>query len=225
MRILLVEDDTLVADGLKQGLERGGYTVDRVDSAEAADEALKYDAFDAAIVDLGLPGEDGIQFIGRMRKRGEPLPILILTARDTLDACVSGLDAGADDYLAKPFRLPEVLARLRVMIRRSHSRTASRLTAGPLILELGSRSAVLAGTPLELPGREWAILEALVMASPNVVNKDKLVQSLGGWQADLTPNAIEVYVSRLRQKLATAGLTIRTVRGIGYRLDEPERSV
>lgn len=222
MRILVVEDDKLVSDGLCQGLERAGYAVDALNTAAAAVEALRFEAFDAAIVDLGLPDMDGLQLIGRLRQRGDTLPILILTARDTLDACVAGLDSGADDYLAKPFRMPEVLARLRVLIRRSHSRSASRLCAGPLVLDLGKRTAALDGVPLDLPAREWSLLEALLLASPNVVNKEKLLQSLGGWQNEITPNAIEVYVSRLRHKLAPAGLNIRTVRGIGYRLDEPE---
>jgi DNA-binding response OmpR family regulator len=224
MRILVVEDDNLVADGLRQGLERAGYAVDVLNTAVAAAEALRVEAFDAAIVDLGLPDMDGLQLIGRLRQRGTTLPILILTARDTLDACVAGLDSGADDYLAKPFRTPEVLARLRVLIRRSHSRSASQLSAGPLALDLGKRTAALHGVSLDLPAREWSLLEALLLASPNVVNKDKLLQSLGGWQSEMTANAIEVYVSRLRQKLGPAGLNIRTVRGIGYRLDEPDFS-
>lgn len=225
MRILLVEDDALVAEGLKQGLLRHDFTVDRVESAELAEAALTLEEFDAAIVDLGLPGKDGLQLIADLRRKGQTLPVLILTASDTLEACVSGLDAGADDYLAKPFRMPEVLARVRVLIRRSHSHLTSHLQAGPLVLDLGKRTASLAGTALDLPAREWALLEALVLASPNVVNKERLLQTLAGWQSEITPNAIEVYVSRLRQKLAPAGLNIRTVRGMGYRLDEPEADV
>jgi DNA-binding response OmpR family regulator len=222
MRILIVEDDALVADGLKQGLMRNGFMVDHVESAEQAETALRVEEFDAAIVDLGLPGKDGLQLITDLRRKKMALPVLILTAQDSLDVCVAGLDAGADDYLAKPFRLLEVVARLRVMIRRRHSHSTSRLQAGPLLLDMGKREATLAGAPLVLPRREWALLEVLVLASPNVVSKERLVQKLTGWENDMTENAIEVYISRLRPKLAPAGLNIRTIRGIGYRLDEPE---
>jgi len=222
MRILLVEDDALVAEGLKQSLARHDFVVDHVATAELAEAALQVEDFDAAIVDLGLPGKDGLQLIADLRRDKYTLPILILTARDTLDACVEGLDAGADDYLAKPFRMPEVLARLRVLIRRAHSHATSQLQAGPLLLDLGRRIATLSGAPLDLPRREWALLKALLLASPNVVGKERLMQVMAGWQDELTPNAIEVYASRLRRKLASAGLNIRTVRGIGYRLDEPE---
>jgi DNA-binding response OmpR family regulator len=136
-----------------------------------------------------------------------------------MEDTINGLDVGADDYMVKPFRLPELVARMRALIRRSHAVTDAALRHGPLSLNTATREATLAGRPLELTNREWAILEALLMASPNVLNKSRLVQTLAGWDKDITPNAVEVHVSRLRAKLAASGMEIRTVRGIGYRID------
>jgi DNA-binding response OmpR family regulator len=221
MRLLVLEDDPAVARGLQEGLSRAGYVVDHVATPSDADQALKRESFDAAIVDLGLPQEDGLSFIKRMREQGVTVPMLILTARDTLDDCVTGLDIGADDYMTKPFRLPELLARLRASIRRNHAHATSLLRVGRLGVNLGTHEVRLDDEQFDLPPRERVVLECLMMAAPDVVPKDKLLQCLVGWQADLTPNAIEVYVSRLRQKLDPLGLTIRTVRGIGYRLEEP----
>jgi DNA-binding response OmpR family regulator len=216
----LVEDDRLVAGTVVLALSRSGYTVDHVSSAELADSALRHEEFDLAIVDIGLPGADGLQLIERVRKRGSRLPILILTARDGLADRVAGLDTGADDYLAKPFQVAELQARIRALIRRSRSIATAELIHGGLRLNLSSHAAELNGQPLELTPREWALLEALLLNIPNVLTKAALVQKLGGWKQDLTPNAIEVLVSRLRSKLDPGGIRIRTVRGIGYRLDE-----
>jgi two-component system OmpR family response regulator len=221
VRILVVEDDALVAEGLKEGLGHAGYTADHVGTAEFALEALHREAFDLAIIDLGLPKMDGLDLIRRLRGDGNPLPVLILTASDALQDCVAGLDAGADDYMVKPFRLPELLARARALVRRNNSITSAAMQWGPLVLDTARREANLGGSPLELPAREWTLLETLMLKAPNVVSKDRLTQSLGGWETGLTPNAVEVYVSRLRTKLEPAGVHIRTVRGIGYRLDEP----
>lgn len=219
MRILVVEDDSLVACGLKQGLSQAGYTVDVADSAEAAEAYLQIEGFDLAVVDLGLPQADGMTLIGRLRSRGNPLPVLILSARGSMEDTISGLDIGADDYMTKPFRLPELSARIRALIRRAHSIADACLHHNGLTLDTGSRTASVNGQALELTRREWAILETLLMASPSVVSKDRLVQSLAGWDKDITPNAIEVHVSRLRGKLAEGRIEIRTVRGIGYRID------
>lgn len=221
MRLLVLEDDAQVARGLKEGLSRAGHTVSRCATPSDADSALSREEFDAAIVDLGLPGEDGLSFIRRMRQKGIDLPMLILTARDTLDDCVRGLDAGGDDYLTKPFRLPELLARLRASVRRRHARTTSQLSVGPLRVDLETHEVQLGDQTFELPPRERVLLEGLMMASPQLVPKDKLLQSLVGMESDLTLNAVEVYISRLRSKLLPVGLSIRTVRGIGYRLEEP----
>jgi len=221
MRILVVEDDPMVADGLKLGLERAGFAVDALPSAEKAEAALRGESFDLAIVDLGLPGADGKELVRRLRRRGEPLPLLILTARDTLEDRVTGLELGADDFMVKPFQLPELVARVRALIRRSRSVLSSEIDHGPLKMDLSRRSASLAGQPIELTGREWSILECLLLHAPKVVSKERLLQSISGWDSELTQNAIEVYVSRLRYKLEPGGIRIRTVRGIGYRLDEP----
>lgn len=222
MRILIVEDEPLVAQGLKQGLEQLRYTVDVASSAEEAESFVQYESFDMALVDIGLPKADGLHFIRQLRERGQNLPILVLTARDSMDDTIRGLDAGADDYLTKPYRLPEIAARIRALIRRSNAIADACLRHNGLCLDTRTHSATLDEAPLELTNREWAILELLLMASPAVVSKDKLVQSLAGWDSDITQNAIEVHLSRLRSKLSSGNVVIRTIRGIGYRVDAPE---
>ena len=219
MRILVVEDDVTLAIGLEEGLLREGFQVDRLAAAEPAESVLGHTAYDLAIVDIGLPGMDGLELIRRVRRRGVLTPILILTARDALDDRVVGLDGGGDDYLVKPFLLPELLARARALIRRSRAAASLLLNVGPLSLDVQRHCATLHGAPLELTGREWAVLEQLVLALPRVVAKAKLVDSLGQWDREITANAVEIYVSRLRGKLAGSGLSIRTVRGIGYRIE------
>lgn len=220
MRILLVEDDALVAGGIQEALEKAGFAVDHVVTAEPAESALKLIQYDLAIVDIGLPRMDGHELIRRLRRRGIQLPVLILTARDGLDDRVIGLDLGADDFMVKPFHLPELLARLRALIRRSRSAASSELWVGPLRLDLARHNATVGGESLELTGREWDILQQLTLASPNLVTKQKLVESLSEWDNELTSNAIEIYISRLRGKLKGRGVEIRTLRGIGYRLDD-----
>jgi two-component system response regulator QseB len=219
VRVLVVEDDALVAEGVKQGLEREHFTVDVVGSAEQAEKFLHGEHFDLLIVDLGLPKADGFSLVRQLRQLGQKTPVLILTARDTLEDCVKGLEVGADDYMVKPFRLPELVARMRALIRRAHSVADSKLSHGALELDTARHAASLNGQPLELTKREWAIIELLLMQAPKVVSKDKILQALSGWDADLSPNAIEVYISRLRGKLAASGVGIRTIRGIGYRID------
>lgn len=210
----------MVAEGIREGLEKAGFAVDHVAAAEPAESALGLTQYDLAIVDIGLPRMDGHELIRRLRRRGIHVPVLILTARDGLEDRVVGLDLGADDYMVKPFQLPELLARMRALIRRSRSATTSELSAGAISLDLGRREASINGKVLELTGREWEILQHLMLASPNVVPKQKLVESLSEWDNELTANAVEIYVSRLRAKLQGSGVEIRTLRGIGYRLDE-----
>lgn len=222
MRVLIVEDDKLVADGLKEGLRQLNYTVDVAHSAESAERFVLAEDFDVALVDIGLPEADGLQFIRRIRAQGKCLPVLILTALDSVDDTIRGLDSGADDYLTKPYRLPEVAARIRALVRRSKSIADACLRHGPLSMDTASRKASLDEKPLELTNREWAILEMLVLNAPNVVSKDKLTHNLAGWDKDITPNAIEVHVSRVRNKLSVSNLLIRTVRGIGYRIESVE---
>lgn len=222
MRILIVEDEPLVAQGLKQGLEQLCYTVDVAGSAEEAESFVRHESFDMALVDIGLPKADGLYFIRQLRARGQKLPILVLTARDSMEDTIRGLDSGADDYMTKPYRLPEIAARVRALIRRSNAIADACLHHNGLCLDTRSHSATLDGVVLDLTNREWAILERLLMASPAVVSKDKLVQSLAGWDSDITQNAIEVHISRLRSKLSSGNVVIRTIRGIGYRVDAPE---
>lgn len=219
MRLLVLEDDLQVARGLAEGLGRAGYAVTHVCTPSEADQAIQRERFDIAIVDLGLPHEDGLSFIRRMRDQGVALPMLIVTARDTLDDCVAGLDAGADDYLTKPFRMPELLARLRAAARRQHSDVASHLTVGPLEINLRTHEIRHGDEMFELPLREREVLESLMIAAPSLVKKDSLIQSVAGWQADVSSNAIEVYISRLRPKIEPLGFIIRSIRGIGYRLE------
>lgn len=222
MRILIVEDEPLVAQGLKHGLVQLGYAVDVAGSAEEAERHVAAESFDMALVDIGLPRADGFEFIRRLRASGQCLPVLVLTALDSMEDTVRGLDVGADDYMTKPYRLPEVAARIRALVRRSNAIADACLRHNNLCLDTRSRTATLDAQPLDLTRREWAILELLLLASPAVVSKDKLVQSLAGWDKEITPNAIEVHVSRLRSKLAAGNIVIRTVRGMGYRVDPPE---
>ena len=219
MRVLVVEDDLTLAAGLVEALEREGFQVDHLGAAEPAEGAFGLTAYDLAIVDIGLPGMDGLELIRRVRRRGTLTPILILTARDALDDRVGGLDAGGDDYLLKPFLLPELLARVRALIRRSRAAASLVLKVGELALDVQAHRATLVGEALELTGREWNVLEQLALAVPRVVAKQKLADSLSQWDKEITPNAVEIYVSRLRAKLAGSRVGIRTVRGIGYRLE------
>jgi DNA-binding response OmpR family regulator len=221
MRILLVEDDVMVACGIKLGLVDAGYAVDWVGSAEKALEISRNEAFDLAIIDLGLPGMDGLDLTQRMRQMGHTIPVLILTARDALDDRVRGLDLGADDYMIKPYELPELLARLRALLRRSQAATSSVLTFGPLEMNTATRQACArpSGQLIELGQREWTVLHYLLLNAPKPANKDRLLQALTGWDKEITPNAVEVYISRLRGKLEPLGVALRSIRGFGYRLE------
>ncbi len=231
MRLLLVEDDLMVASGMKLGLTDAGYAVDWVSSAERALQVLVEESFDIAILDIGLPGLDGLELLSRMRSKGmacASMPVLVLTARDGLHDRVRGLDLGADDYMVKPYELPELLARLRALLRRSQAANSALLTFGPLELDTAARSAcarsVLEGRSdqvqlIDLGPREWTVLEYLLIHAPKPASKDKLLQALTGWDKEITPNAVEVYVSRLRAKLEPHGVALRSIRGFGYRLD------
>jgi DNA-binding response OmpR family regulator len=235
MRVLLVEDDVLVASGIKLGLSNAGYAVDWVGSAERALEVTRSDAFDIAVIDIGLPSMDGLALTQALRDLGHTMPVLILTARDALHDRVQGLDRGADDYMVKPYELPELLARLRALLRRSQAATSSVLRFGPLELDMALRLASIqlaapfatdaaqTRQPLELGPREWTVMEYLMLQAPKPANKDKLLQALTGWDKEITPNAVEVYISRLRAKLEPHGIALRSIRGFGYRLERVER--
>jgi DNA-binding response OmpR family regulator len=219
MRLLLVEDDVMVASGIKLGLCNAGYAVDWVGSAERALEAVKAEPFDVAVVDIGLPQMDGLLLTRTLRAAGHIFPVLILTARDALHDRVQGLDEGADDYMLKPFELPELLARLRALLRRSQAATTAVLGFGPIEMDTAHRRVHAQGQLLELGPREWTVLEYLLLQAPKPAAKDKLLAALTGWDKEITPNAIEVYVSRLRGKLEPFGVSLRAIRGFGYRLE------
>ena len=223
MRLLLVEDDVMVASGVKLGLAGAGYAVDWVGSGERTLEALERESFDAAIIDLGLPKMDGLELTQLIRKSGKTLPILILTARDALQDRVQGLDFGADDYMLKPFELPELLARLRALLRRSQAATSSSISYGPITLDTAMRQATAQTAngqqAIELGPREWTVLEYLMMQAPKPAAKEKILAALTGWDKEITANAVEVYVSRLRSKLGSHGIELRSIRGFGYRLE------
>lgn len=220
MRVLVVEDDLTVAAGIVEALQRAGFAADNTDHPETAVIAVQDTAYDLAIVDINLPGFDGLELIRRLRQARHTFPILVLSARERLEDRVTGLDLGADDYMTKPFQIPELLARIRALIRRSHSATRSEVTIGRLHIDLGRHLAESGGTPLDLTGREWALLQGLVLAAPKVLSKRVMMDRLSEWDREITPNAIEIYVSRLRTKLVGSGVEIKTIRGIGYRLDE-----
>lgn len=219
MRLLLVEDDLMVASGIKLGLCNAGYAVDWVGSAERALEAVQTASFDVAVIDIGLPQMDGLALTAALRAQAQPFPVLILTARDALHDRVQGLDMGADDYMVKPFELPELLARLRALLRRSQAATTAVLSFGPLEMDTAHRRVQLNGQLLELGPREWTVLEYLLLQAPKPAAKDKLLQALTGWDKEITLNAIEVYISRLRGKLEPSGIVLRAIRGFGYRLE------
>ena len=221
MRILVVEDNELVADAIVRGLAMAGFAVDRAASAETALAALAAEHFDLALLDIGLPGADGLSLLRKLRRDGVQLPVMILTARDTLAAKVEALDLGADDFLMKPFEQAELAARCRALIRRSNLSTSGQLNLGRMRIDVTGRQLHIEGTPVELTAREWAVLECLALQASRVVSKERLQQAIVGWDQAVTPNAVEVYVSRLRTKLADAA-TIRAVRGLGYRLELEE---
>jgi len=218
VRILIVEDDAALASGIARILEGEGHAVDVMATGEHAVLGTRQERFDLVILDVGLPGIDGFEVLRRLRATGDRVPVLVLTARDALDD--RGLDLGADDYMAKPFAMPELAARVRALVRRSQAQTGPKIVHGPLILDTVARRAQLNGTPLDLAAREWAVLEVLLARVEKIVSKEAIIQAVASWGEELTPNAIEVYVSRLRAKLDPAGVQIRTVRGFGYMLEE-----
>jgi DNA-binding response OmpR family regulator len=216
MRVLLVEDDPVLVDGVRAGLSLAGLTVDAVTGCTDAQLALAVSTFDAVILDLMLPDGSGLDVLAALRTRGDMTPVLLLTALDETPDRVRGLDAGADDYLGKPFDLDELAARLRALARRAGGRASPRLRHGPIELDPATLAASLDGVPVPLSRREFAVL-ALLMERPGVIRaKAEIEDRLYGWQEEIDSNTVEVYVHNLRGKLGRE--TIETVRGLGYRL-------
>ncbi|MFZ5482961.1 MAG: response regulator [Pseudomonadota bacterium] len=220
MRILIVEDDEVLADGLIRAMTAAGYAADHVGDGEGALAMLLDGCYDLAILDLTLPRLDGLQVLRQARAAGRALPVIILTARDTVTDRVQGLDIGADDYMAKPFSVAELEARVRALLRRGRGGGSAVLNCGQLEFDSAARRVILAGEAIELSARELAVLETLLFRQGKVVSKDQLIESLCAWGEEVTPNAIEVYVHRLRKKLEPGGVEIRTVRGLGYLMDK-----
>jgi two-component system OmpR family response regulator len=219
MRILIAEDDAALADGLTRSLRQGGYSVDCVTDGAAADAALATGEFDLLILDVGLPKLSGFEVLRRLRGRNAGLPVLMLTALDGVDDRVRGLDLGADDYLAKPFALQELEARVRALTRRGPAGSSSVLKHGDLSFDQVAKVAELAGRVLELSARELTLLEILMQRPGRMVNKEQIVDLLCQWGEEVSTNAVEVYIHRLRRKLESGGVRITTVRGLGYCLE------
>jgi len=220
MRILLAEDDKIIADGLSRSLRQAGYAIDCADNGIDADTALMTNVYDMLILDLGLPRLSGLDVLRRLRARKTTTPVLILTALDGIDDRVKGLDLGADDYMAKPFELAELEARVRALSRRS-SGTSRTIQCSSLTFDQTDRCALVNGEMLELSARELGLLEILLSRSKRLVSKDQLVDHLCGWGEEVSHNAIEVYIHRLRKKLESTRVNIITVRGLGYYLEKP----
>jgi two-component system response regulator QseB len=218
MRVLLVEDDELLGDGLRTGLIQVGYTVDWTKNGLAADQALQNETFDLVILDLTLPKIDGISLLQKMRARGNTTPVLILTARESVEERVRGLDSGADDYLTKPFDLDEVCARLRALQRRFASRALPQIIHGNLTLDPASHLVTLDEENITLPRREFALLHILLENEGRVLSREHLTQSLYGWGEEVDSNALEVHIHNLRKKFGQE--FIRTIRGIGYMIEK-----
>lgn len=222
MRVLLVEDDRALSLGIQHALEREGWRVDALADGELAVGIGLEAQHDMAVLDLGLPGRSGMEVLRAWRAKGVRMPVLLLTARDQLQDRVAGLDAGADDYLVKPFDLPELLARLRALRRRAAGRLEERLTLGALELDLSDRELRFKGERVPLSPRELALTELLLQKAGRVVTKESIVARLSSWEADFSENSVEVYVHRLRKRFTPLGVAIKTVRGFGYVMEAVE---
>ncbi len=220
MKILVVEDDKVLADGLMTSMMQAGHAADWTDNGEEADIILSSQVYDHVILDLGLPHMDGLQVLERMRKRGIKTPVLILTARDAVEERISGLDAGADDYITKPFNLGELEARVRVLLRRGQCGGTNEICLGSLAVDTVGKKVTVGGRALDLSARELCILEVLLRNIGHVVSKSQILEKMYGWDEDVSENAIEVFIHRLRKKMDGADVSIRNVRGLGYSIIE-----
>lgn len=226
MRLLVVEDDKILAEGLIQALTQAGYAVDHATNGENANALLQQAPYDLMLLDLGLPKLDGFEVLKRLRSRGDTVAVMILTAQDAIESRVKGLDLGADDYLIKPFNLTELEARVRALIRRGKLGSNTSLVCGDLMLNVADKNVYFQDKTdnqtisINLSAREFALLETFMHKQNKVVSKDQLLESLCNWDSELGDNAIEVYVHRLRKKIAIASVQIRTIRGLGYLLEQ-----
>jgi two-component system response regulator QseB len=218
MRILLIEDDTMIGKAVQRGLAGAGYAVDWVTDGRAAELALANGVYDLAVLDLGLPEKDGMAILSTFRAMGHAMPILIASARDTVPDRIAGLEAGADDYMLKPFDLDELVARVRALLRRHAGGGAPLLRAGALTLDPAQHRVTLGDAVVDLSAREFAVLEALMLRPGAVLSRAQLEESVYGWGEEIGSNAIEVHLHHLRKKLGAD--TIRNVRGVGYRVTE-----
>lgn len=224
MRILLAEDDPLLGDALSRSLRQSGYAVDWARNGHDANIALTDQVYALAILDVGMPKMDGFEVLRRLRARKNKLPVIILTARDALEDRVKGLDLGADDYMAKPFELPELEARLRALVRRGSELQDAEIHYGALSFTPSDRTLRINGVMVDLSTRELGVIELLLLRVGRAVSKEALVEHLCNWDDEMGDNAIEVYVHRLRKKLEPAGVQIRTIRGLGYMFDKINES-
>ncbi len=218
MRILLIEDDAMIGKAVRHGLSQAGFAVDWVTDGRAAELSLANGVYDLAILDLGLPKKDGMAVLSTLRGQGNSMPVLIASARDTVPDRIAGLEAGADDYVLKPFDLDELVARVRALLRRHAGSGSPVLRFGALVLDPVRRSVMKDGEPIELSAKEFAILEALMQRPGAVLSREKLEESVYGWGDEVGSNVVEVHLHHLRKKLGTAA--IKNVRGVGYRVAE-----
>ena len=219
MRLLLIEDDPMIGRAVRQGLGDAGFTVDWVMDGRAAERALDNGVYDLALLDLGLPGQDGMAVLQGLRKRGNAVPVLVVTARDAVADRIAGLNAGADDYVLKPFDLDELIARVRALLRRHAGGGSPLLQCGPLILDPVRKQVSLKGETVHLSAREFSLLETLMQRPGAVLSREQLEDSLYGWTEEIGSNAVEVHLHKLRRKLGAD--TIRNVRGVGYKVVAP----
>jgi two-component system OmpR family response regulator len=223
MRLLVVEDDKILAEGLVQALTQAGYAVDHAANGEIANVFLQQTAYDLVVLDLGLPKLDGFEVLKRMRSRGDNSAVMILTAQDAIESRVKGLDLGADDYLIKPLDLTELEARVRALIRRGKLGSNASLVCGDLAFNAADKRASCGDKDLLLSTRELALLEILMHKQNKVVSKEQVLESLCNWDSEIGDYAIEVYIHRLRKKIAPANVQIRTIRGLGYLLEDARK--
>ncbi|MBY0357886.1 MAG: response regulator [Candidatus Obscuribacterales bacterium] len=220
MRVLVVEDDLFLQEALKLGLENAGYAVDAVANASEAKASLREISYDLLLLDLGLPDTDGVEVLKALRKEEQSLPVIIITARDSVEDKISGLDCGANDYISKPFDFRELEARIRALLRKHIWSNKIELVHGPVRFITNSREVLIAGVPAELTPREVAVLELLLQKTGRLVRKRQLIEQIANWEEEPSDNAIEIIIHRLRRKLEPAAVRISTVRGFGYMLEE-----